>query len=264
MKISIVGAGMVGSMSAFLLGYENLGEEIVLVDVDNKKAKAEALDMAQALVGGGNTRIFGGGIEEIKESDIVVITAGAKQRNGEKRSELKEKNEKIMKEIAKNILVYAPFAQVLVATNPLDDMVEVVSQILKKSENLVIGTGTELDSYRFRYYLGEFFGVCPCSVKADVWGPHNEEAIFMWDRVYIGGMEMSKFLEKNGIVLDEENKKMIENKVINSAFEIIEGKGATYFAIAVVIKEVVKALVLKKKAVFNLSIGKIGSEPLVL
>ncbi len=264
MKISIIGAGMVGSQSAFLLARYNVGKEIVLADVNENRAKAEALDIAQSMVNLGNCRVKGGGIEEIKESDIVVITAGVKQRVGEKREELKERNEEIMGEIVENIIKYAPKSVVVVATNPLDEMVEFVKNKLCGKENLVFGTGTELDSYRFRYFLGKFFGVSPKSVRADVWGEHNEKAEFLWDGVYVGGERLDEFVKKRGIYFGEEEKKMIEYKVIDSAFEIIKGKGATYFAIASVILEVVRGIFLDEKTVFNLSCGKEGAKNFVI
>ncbi len=241
MKIAIIGAGMVGSQSAFLLAYENIGDEIVLTDIDANRAKAEALDIAQSLVLCGNINVLGGHIEDIKESDIVVITAGAKQKVGEKRSELLVRNQIIMEDIAEKIKNYAPNAVVLVATNPMDEMTEVVKNKLLGT-NLVLGTGTEIDSYRFRYYLGKFLRVEPAFIFANVIGFHNEFAKFLWDDVYVGSLKLADFLQKNNIILDDEAKTLIEQKVINSAFEIIKGKGATYFAIAVVIKEFVFSL----------------------
>ena len=264
MKISIIGAGMVGSHSAFLLAKYNVASEIVLVDVDENRAKAEALDIAQSMVNVGNYRVKGGKIEKIKESDIVVITAGVKQRVGEKREELKERNEEIMSEIVENIIKYAPKSVVVVATNPLDEMVEFVKNKLCGEENLVFGTGTELDSYRFRYFLGKYLGVAPKSIRADVWGEHNEKAKFLWDGVFVGGERLEDFVKSRGIEFNDEEKKKIEFKVINSAFEIIKGKGATYFAISCVILEILKAICDDERVVFNLSCGKEGAKSFVI
>ena len=263
MKIAIIGVGMVGSMSAFLLAKGSVGKEIVLVDVDLDKARTEALDIAQSMGKSGNTRVFGESVEGILESDIVVITAGVKQEIGEKRENLRERNEKVMEKIVDDIKKFAPNAMVVVATNPLDDMVEFVKNNMGEGKR-VIGTGTELDSYRFRYYLGKYFKVNPQSVRADVWGQHNEKAKFMWNSVYIGGIELDEFVKNNGIVWGENKKREIERKVVNSAFEIIRGKGATYFAIANVIFDIVKDIVYDEKRMFNVSLGKDGSRSVIV
>ncbi|MBR5598880.1 MAG: L-lactate dehydrogenase [Alphaproteobacteria bacterium] len=259
MKISVIGAGMVGSCVSFLLAKELIGADIVLVDIDVKKAKAEALDIGQGIIYSGNSCILGAGIEGIKESDIVVITAGAKQNVGEKRESLRDRNEKIMQKITNDIKKYSPLAKIIVATNPVDEMVEVVRKSLLGVNSFVIGTGTELDSYRFRYYLGKYFKVCPKSIRADVLGLHNEKAKFVWSRVLIGEMTLSEFLQRENILFNDEIKSEIENRVIKSAFEIIEGKGATYWAIAEVTSEIVKSIVANRRCVFNVSVGEFGS-----
>ncbi len=253
MKIGIIGAGMVGSTIAYTLTLNGVAEELVLVDVDENRAKAEAMDISHAIpfCEGGN--VFSGKYKDLEDSGIIIITAGANQKKGETRLDLLNKNVEIFKTIIPEIVKYAPSSILIIATNPVDIMTEIALRLSFFAKNRVFGTGTVLDSARFRSVLAKYLGVSSKSIYANVIGEHGDSEVLLWSGAVAGTSCVERIAKEIGVVLDGNVKKTIDEDVRNSAYKIIEGKGATYFGIASAVLHIVKAIIGDSNAILNLS-----------
>ena len=180
MKVAIIGTGQVGSATAFALVLRGVAREVVLIDINTKKAEAEALDISHATTFAYASKIYAGDYENLKSSDVVIIAAGANQKPGETRISLMDRNVSILKQISDNILKYAPDAFVLIASNPVDIMTDAFIKISGLSKNRVFGSGTILDTSRFRTLIGEYLGVSSKSVHANVLGEHGDSEVLIW------------------------------------------------------------------------------------
>lgn len=253
MKISVIGVGMVGSSIAYTLSMSGMASKIVLVDKDFKRAVAEAMDISHATVLGYGTKVVAGNYEDIKESDIVIVTAGANQKSGETRLELLGRNAEIFKAIIPEIKKYANDCILIVATNPVDIMTEIAYKLSMFDKNKVIGTGTVLDSARFRSVLGAKLGISSRSIHANVIGEHGDSEVLLWSGAVAGTSPISKIAKDVCCNLDDELKREIEDEVRNSAYKIIDGKGSTYFGIASAVRHIVKAIIDDSHAILNVS-----------
>ena len=253
MKIAVIGAGMVGSTIAYSLLMSGMARKIVLIDKDIKRAQAEAMDISHASVLSYGVKVVAGGYENIKESDIVIVTAGANQKQGETRLELLGRNVEIFKAIIPEIKKYAKDSILIIATNPVDIMTEVAYRLSGFDKNRVFGTGTVLDSARFRSVLGEKLGISSKSIHANVIGEHGDSEVLLWSGAVAGTSSIFKIAKDVCCNLDEKLKQEIENEVKNSAYKIIEGKGATYFGIASAVRYIVKAIIDDSHAILNVS-----------
>ena len=253
MKIAVIGVGMVGSTIAYTLAMSGMASKIVLVDKDIKRAKAEAMDISHATVLGFGTKVEAGNYEDIKESNIVIVSAGANQRVGETRLELLERNAEIFKGIIPWIVKYAKDCILIVATNPVDIMTEVAYRLSMFDKSKVIGTGTVLDSARFRSVLGAKMGISSRSIHANVIGEHGDSEVLLWSGAIAGTSPITRISKEVCCDLDVNLIKEIESEVKNSAYKIIEGKGATYFGIASAVRHIVKAIIDDSRAILNIS-----------
>ena len=253
MKIAIIGAGMVGSTIAYSLLMAGMAREIVLVDKDSKRATAEAMDIAHASVLSFGVKILQGGYENIKESDIVVVTAWANQKIGETRPELLERSINILKEIIPYVKKYAKDCILIIATNPVDVMTEAAYRLSGFDKNKVFGTGTVLDSARFRSVLGAKLGISSKSMHANVIGEHGDSEVLLWSGAVAGTSPIDKIAKEVCCELDDKLRNEIEDEVKNSAYKIIEGKGATYFGIASAVRYIIKAIIDDSRAILNVS-----------
>jgi len=243
-KVVIIGAGFVGSTTAYTLMLRNRVDELVLIDANHAKAAGDALDMNHGMPYIGGAKLWAGGYEDCVGADIIIITAGAAQRPGETRTDLLKRNADIFDSIIKQILPYNQEAILLIATNPVDIMAYVT---LKKSGwpvNRVIGSGTLLDSGRFRYLIGKELKIDPRSVHAHIIGEHGDSELPVWSLANVAGVD---------IELDEETKQNLFLQTRDAAYEIIEAKGATYYAIALALDRIVTAILDDEGAVLNVS-----------
>ena len=243
-KIVIIGTGDVGATTAYTLLLRNRMNELVLIDLNHAKAAGDALDMNHGMPYTGGCNIWAGTYEDCVDADIIIITAGAAQKPGETRTDLLKRNTDIFDGIIKRILPYNNTAIFLIATNPVDIMAYVTQKKSGLPVNRIIGSGTLLDSARFRYLLGQEFNIDPRSVHAHIIGEHGDSELPVWSLANIAGVD---------IELNEERKKQIFESTRDAAYEIIAAKGSTYYAIALALDRIVAAILDDEGAVLNVS-----------
>jgi L-lactate dehydrogenase len=232
MKVGIVGAGMVGSAAANALVMRGAASEIVLIDRDAKRARAEAEDILHAVPFAHITKVRAGDYADLVGSGAVILAAGVSQSPGETRLELLERNAEVFADIVPKILATAPEAIFLVATNPVDVMTQIATRIAGLAPERVIGSGTILDTARFRALLGRWLQVSPKSVHAYVLGEHGDSEVLCWSVADVGGILVEDLARQIGRPFDAAGKAEIDQGVRRAAYRIIEGKGATWYGIA--------------------------------
>ncbi|NOY36239.1 MAG: L-lactate dehydrogenase [Chlorobi bacterium] len=254
MKIGIVGSGLVGSTIAYAVLFRKAASEIIMIDVNEQRARAEAMDIAHAVPFSHPAIVRQGGFSDLKECVIVVVAAGVNQKPGETRIQLLGRNGAIFEKIIPEILFYAPEATLLVATNPVDIMTHIAGIFVKKSGkpvHQVVGTGTTLDTARFRSLLGTLCHVDPQHVHGYVIGEHGDSEVLTWSVVDVGGFQLEAFLKRRDIPFDEKVKNDIDGQVRNAAYTIIEGKGATYYGIGAAAAHIVNAFTHNSRAILT-------------
>ncbi len=255
-KVSIIGAGNVGSTYAFALTMRGLAREIVIVDLNKKKAEGECMDINHGLSLAYPAEIRAGGYPECADSDLVVITAGAKQKPGQSRVDLVQANTEIFKKIIPEVTKYAQDAVVLVVTNPVDILTYVTLKISGLPKNRVFGSGTVLDTSRFRYLISEHCEVDPRNVHAYIIGEHGDSELPVWSNADIGGMHIEKYcpLCRNfDHCRREEKLDEIFQNVKDAAYKIIDAKGATYYAIALALVRITEAILRDENSILPIS-----------
>lgn len=253
-KVAIVGAGSVGSTFAFSLMISGAAREIVLVDRNEERAKGECMDLNHGASFVQPVNICSAGYEGCKGADIVVITAGAKQKPGETRIDLVKRNAEIFKEIIPNIAKYAGNAVLLVVTNPMDILTYITLKISGLPSNKVIGSGTVLDSSRLRFLISEHCHVDPRNVHAYIIGEHGDSELPVWSHANIGGMVLAKYCPVcNSHCNYKKELNEIFEEVKNAAYKIIEAKGATYYAIGLALVRIVEAILRDENSVLPIS-----------
>ncbi|MEM9950980.1 MAG: L-lactate dehydrogenase [Chloroflexota bacterium] len=235
MKIGIVGTGYVGSTAAFALVMQGVGREIVLVDLNEKRAQAEADDIFHAVPFAEPLQIVSGDYEALEGCSVVIIGAGVGQKPGETRLQLLARNAEVFQQVIPSILQNAPQAILIIATNPVDIMTHLSAKYAAEfgvPSHRVIGSGTMLDTARFRALLGRHVGIDSRHVHAYVVGEHGDSEVLAWSNVRVGGVPLPEFTAERGISLTDDDKVTIDKGVRNAAYHIIEGKGATYYGVA--------------------------------
>ena len=258
-KAAIVGCGFVGSASAFALMESGLFSEIVLIDVSKEKAEGEALDISHGLPFAKPMQIYAGGYEDISDAAIIIITAGAGQKPGETRLDLVKKNVGILKTIIPEITKYNQDGILLVVANPVDILTYVTAKLSSFPSNRVFGSGTVLDTARMKYLLGDHLGVDPRSIHAFIIGEHGDSEIAAWSSANVSGIPLNSFCEMRGHYNHNKAMHEIADGVKNSAYEIIEKKGATYYGIAMSVKRICEAIVRDEKSILPVSSIQKGS-----
>ncbi|MBR4106471.1 MAG: L-lactate dehydrogenase [Alphaproteobacteria bacterium] len=253
MQIGIIGAGSVGAATAFALMMKGIARKITLVDVNEKRALAEAEDIAHAAPFADANKVKAGSYEDLQNCSIIVVTAGANQKVGETRTDLLERNVKIFSEIIPQAAHFAPNAIFIIATNPVDVMTYVAIRLSGLPYEHIIGSGTVLDTARFRTDLGYYFGVSPKSIHANVLGEHGDSEVICWSNGDAGTLPLSVLAEKSGCNLSSEVKSKIEDDVRNAAYRIIEGKGATCYGIAGAISRICQSIAANEYAILTVS-----------
>ena len=255
-KVSIIGAGNVGSTFAFALMISGLAREIIIIDENEQKARGEVMDLTHGLSFAPPTFIHSTDYDGCTDSDIVVITAGARQKPGQTRLELVQTNADIFIKIIPKIIKYAKDAIILVVTNPVDILTYVTLKVSGFPSSRVIGSGTVLDTSRFRYLISEFYDVDPRNVHAYIIGEHGDTELSVWSNADIGGMRIENFPSTSKGISDREHKNRLHNlfeEVRDSAYKIIETKGATYYAIALALVRITEAILRDENSVLPVS-----------
>ncbi len=252
-KISIIGAGSVGSATAFALMNHNIATDIVIVDINHEKAMGEAMDINQGRVFVEPVNVIAGDYETTKDSDIVIITAGLAQRPGETRIDLVNRNIEIYKQMVPEIVKYNPDAILLVVSNPVDILAQVTHKLSGFPKERVFGSGTVLDTARFQSALSSLFKVDARDIHANIIGEHGDSEIATWSLTTIGGLTVEQYCRDMDIELTEEMKEDITEGVKNSAYQIIEAKGYTNYAVALAITRIVKAILRDEKSILTVS-----------
>lgn len=252
-KIAVIGCGFVGSATAFALMQSGLCSEIVLLDVDKDKAEGEAMDITHGTPFAGRIKIYAGDYDDIMDAAIIVITAGANQKDGETRLDLVKKNQKIFESIIPEISDRKYEGILLIVANPVDILTYTALKLSGFEEHRVIGSGTVLDSARFRYLLGEHLDVDSRSVQAFIIGEHGDSEIAAWSSVNVSGIPVNDFCEMRGHYDHEDAMKSIANDVKESAYKIIQKKQATYYGIAMSVKRICEVILKDEKAILPVS-----------
>jgi len=254
MKIGIVGVGMVGSASAFALVMSGVGREIVLVDLNKARAEAEANDIQHAVPFANPLSIRAGDYPDLVGARVVVIAAGVAQKPGETRLQLLQRNAAVLSQVVPSILKHAPDAVLLVVSNPVDILTHLAAHFAEYhgvSSRRVFGSGTMLDTARFRTLVGHHFGVDAQHVHAYVIGEHGDSEVLTWSQASIAGMSLDEFSQVHGKPLTPQDRARIDEQVRRAAYRIIEGKGATYYGIGSAVARLVDVLLHDQRAILT-------------
>ena len=253
MKIGIIGCGFVGSSSAFAIALVGAATELILIDLNADMAKAHAEDILHATSFSEPVRVTARDYSTLKGAGLVVLACGVGQKPGESRLKLLERNVNVFQNVVPRVLEHAPDSILLIVSNPVDIMTQVVTKISGLPPERVIGSGTILDTARFRTLLAEHLGLAPHSVHAYVLGEHGDSEVLAWSSGKIGGVPVIEFAEQIGRRITDDVKARIDDGVRRAADRIIEGKGATYYGIGAGIARIAKAIRDDEGAVLTLS-----------
>jgi L-lactate dehydrogenase len=252
-RVAVVGTGAVGSTFAFGLLLSGLASEIVLSDANARKAEGEAMDLLHAVPFARTARVWSGPVSECRGAAVTVIAAGAAQKPGETRLDLVQKNAVIFRELVPQVAEANPDGIILVATNPVDILAYLTYRIAGLPARRVIGSGTILDTARFRMLLAEHYGVDPRSVHAHIAGEHGDSEVPVWSSANIAGMPIADFAAAAGIGHDDDALREIFEGTRDAAYRIIERKGATYYAVAAGLVRIVQAILRDQRTVLSVS-----------
>ena len=252
-KITIIGAGFVGSTTAYTLMLSGLVSELVLIDVNTEKAEGEVMDLNHGMPFVRPVRISSGNYSDCAGSDIIILSAGANQKPGETRLDLVHKNTDIFKSIISEVVKYNRDCILLVVTNPVDILTYVTYRISGFPKSKVIGSGTVLDTARFKYLLGDHINIDARNVHAYIIGEHGDSEVPAWSLTNIAGIPMDKYCETCSRCNTGISKHQIYNDIRNSAYEIIARKGATYYAVALAVRRIVEAIVRDENSILTVS-----------
>jgi L-lactate dehydrogenase len=261
MKIGIVGCGMVGATSAYALVMRGVGREIVLVDLNRARAEAEASDIHHAVAFAHPLTVRAGDYADLDGARVVVIAGGVAQKPGESRLELLQRNAGVFRQIVPSVLRHAPEAVLLVVTNPVDVMTHLAARSADAfgvPPTRVIGSGTMLDSARFRALLGRHFDVDPQHVHAYVVGEHGDSEVLAWSQATIAGLSLDEFAKVHGTPLSRAQREAIDEQVRRAAHHIIAGKGATYYGIGSAVARIVDVLLHDQRAILTICTRIVG------
>lgn len=257
-KVAVVGCGFVGSSSAFALMQSGLFSEMVLIDVDAKRAEGEALDIAHGIPFASPMKIYAGDYADAADAAIIVVTAGAAQKPGETRLDLVNKNVGIFKSIMPQIRDSGFAGILLIVSNPVDVLTYAAIRMTGLPEGRVIGSGTVLDTARLKYMLGQHLSVDPRDVHAYVMGEHGDSEFAAWSSAMVAGVPLNTFCEMRGHREHKAAEARIAENVKNSAYEIIEKKHATYYGIAMSVKRICTAIMHDEDCVLPVSSLMVG------
>lgn len=253
MKTGIVGCGYVGSTAAYAIALTGNASEIVLIDLNEKIARAHAEDILHATPFANAVRISAGKYAQLEGASVVILACGVSQKPDESRLQLLARNRRVFESVVPQILAAAPDAVLLVASNPVDILTQMVTRISGLPAGRVIGSGTILDTARFRTLLADQIGVAAHSVHAYVLGEHGDSEVLVWSSAKVGGVPLKNFARQVGRPLTKEFEQKIDEGVRLAAYRIIEGKGATYHGIGAGLSRIVAAIRDDERSVLTVS-----------
>jgi L-lactate dehydrogenase len=262
MKVGVVGTGMVGSTAAYATVLLGAASEVVLVDVNEKLAHAQAEDISHAGPFLSATRISSGHYDQLQGAGVVLLCCGVAQRPGETRLQLLQRNADIFREVVPKVAAAAPEAVLVVASNPCDVITGLTANIATLPAGRVLGSGTILDSARLRAFVAEHVGVAAPSVHAIVLGEHGDSEVLVWSSIQVGVFPLSAYAEQVGRPVTDEVKKQIDERVRRAAYSIIEAKGMTNFGVGASLARIVQAIRNDEKLVATLSAPGDGKGPI--
>jgi L-lactate dehydrogenase len=247
-KVTIIGAGMVGSTIAHSLIMKEIAQEIAIIDINEKLVESQVMDLQHAVPFVGNVDVHVGNYDDYVDSAVVVITCGVAQKKGETRLELVEKNAKIMKGIVPQIFEKNPDIVLVMVTNPVDILTKLAIDMFPDKKDQIMGTGTLLDSARFRHLIGRRMDINPRSIHAYILGEHGDSEFPVWSTAAIGNMKLGTCNR-----LEDSDKNKVFEEAKNAAYTIIEGKQSTYYAIGAGTAYLLHAILYDKKTVLPVS-----------
>jgi L-lactate dehydrogenase len=252
-RVAVVGTGNVGSTFAYALLLSGLASEIVLMDVNRAKAEGEAMDLNHTEPFAPPTDVWAGDYPDCAGAAVTVVAAGVNQKPGETRLDLLKRNAAIFREVIPAIVQHNPDGILLIATNPVDVLTFASLKFSSFPPPRVIGSGTILDTARFRYLLSQYFGVDPRSVHAYIVGEHGDSEVPVWSLANIGGMHLRDFAAAHGVSYAPEKMDEIFHQTRDAAYHIIQRKGATYYAVAAGLMRIVEAILRNQATVLSVS-----------
>lgn len=241
-KITIIGAGSVGSTIAYTMAHDEIASEIVLIDINKEKVEGEVMDIEQGTCFRSPVSLVAGDYADAKDSDIVIITSGIARKPGQTRIELTQTNVNILKSITPQIVKEAPDAKYIIVSNPVDIMTYVFTKISGLPENQIMGSGTILDTARLRYGLSEHFKVAQGNIHAYVFGEHGDTSFIPWTGAYISGLSTDEYYEEmkaHGKDVKPLDKEAMLEYVQKSGGKVIAKKGATFYAVSATVCQLV-------------------------
>jgi L-lactate dehydrogenase len=254
MKLGVVGSGMVGATAAYALVMRGVGREIVLVDKDEARAAAEADDVRHAVPFAHPLEVRSGGYPDLAGCQAVLLCAGVGQKPGETRLQLLRRNAAVFREVVPAVLKNAPDAVIVVATNPVDVMTHLAARCAAEygiPAGRVFGSGTTLDTARFRSLVGGHCGVDSHHVHGYVLGEHGDSEVLTWSLVTVGGIPLDAFAQMRGVDLSPAVRADIDRRVRRAAYTIIEGKGATYYGIGCALARIAEAVLHDQRSILT-------------
>jgi L-lactate dehydrogenase len=254
MKTGIVGCGLVGATAAYALVMRGVGGEVVLVDKNAQRARAEADDILHAVPFASPLEVRAGDYADLAGCAAVIVAAGVAQRPGETRLDLLNRNADVFRDVIPQLVRHAPGAVLVIATNPVDVMTHLAAQIVADAGGnaaRVLGSGTTLDTARFRALLGGYCGVDPQHVHGYVIGEHGDSEVLTWSSATIGGMALADFVRWRGLEFSDAVRQSIDEKVRRAAYTIIGAKGATYYGIGSALARLCDAILHDQRALLT-------------
>lgn len=256
MKVGVVGTGSVGAAAAFAMTLRGIATELILVDVDRARADAEAADIAHATPFTARARVRAGEVEDLANAGLVVVAAGANQRPGQSRLDLVDGNAEVLREVIPSILDAAPETLVVVATNPVDPMTELAQRLAADAGidvRHVFGTGTTLDTARFRHAVARHLGGDAQHVHGYVVGEHGDSEVLAWTGLDVGGRPLEEIASVLGAPLGPSERDAIHEEVVGAAQRIIAGKGATAYGVAAAIARIAEVVLRDQRAILTVT-----------
>ena len=252
-KCAVIGCGNVGAATAYTLAINGIFSEIVLLDVNQSKAHGEAMDIVHGLPFANPVKVYAGNYDDLSDCSLVIIAAGAGQKEGETRLDLVEKNVKIFSQIIPQITARNRECILLVLSNPVDVLTYVTLKLSDFPPEQVIGSGTVLDTARFKYLLGVHLGVDMRNIHAFIIGEHGDSELAVWSSANVSGIDLDEYCRICGTGENKESMYGLYDEVKNAAYTIIEEKGATYYAIAMSACRIAKAIARDEHSVLTVS-----------
>ncbi|MEN8831189.1 L-lactate dehydrogenase [Pacificibacter sp.] len=253
MKIGIIGAGMVGSAAGYAIALKSTASDIVFVDQNADLARAQAQDIAHAVPFSSAARVTAGGYSDLSDADVIILAAGVSQKPGESRLDLLSRNAAVFRSILSDLGPLGPDTILLIASNPVDIMTQIATDLSGLPASRVIGSGTILDTARFRHLLGLHLGIAAHSVHAYVLGEHGDSEVLAWSSARVGALPLADFAAQRRVPITDDIKRQIDTGVRGAANTIINGKGATWYGIGAGLERIVRAIASDEQAVISMS-----------